>query len=662
MINHPTRKVCSPVIIFVVAFLSVFASPFVCAQTPTTTVIALEGGPVPGGDGVFDLLRDRALNNMGEVAFFTSLSGTAGGSATDTGVFRGNGTNLILIAREGQAVPGGNGTFRTFSPGNPHVVNINASGQVLFTSELAGTTGGFVDDAGFFRGNGTTIVQIAREGQAVPEGNGTLANLPIRPYRPTLNDLGQTAFLCELAGTSGGSMDNGAIYRGDGGPLVLIARKGRPVLGGTFLALSLPFMNGNGAVAFSASISGGSTAQGAFRGDGTGLTPIAVAGQAAPNGNGVLTSALSVPDINDSGELLVNATLTGTSGGSSDGRAIYRGDGGPLVQIARVGQLAPSGNGAFTSPFGRRLNQAGQVVFSSGLSGTSGGTADNSGLFRGDGNSIVEIARKGQTVPGGDGVFSVTTLNPLPNLNNAGQVAFAEAISGGSSGTPNDAGIFFYDDAVGLRTVVRRGDPFLGSTIASFNFDNDNSVSVPADLRQALNARGEVTYSFSLADGRNGIAVWSLASPAPAQLLNISTRLRVETGDNVLIGGFIVTGTEPKKVIVRAIGPSLPVADKLADPTLELRDGSGGLLASNDNWRLGGQEAEIIATTVPPANDLESALVATLPGKCEQGYTVVVRGLGQNTGVGLVEVYELAQSGQLAARQHLDPRLRPDQR
>ncbi len=117
----------------------------------------------------------------------------------------------------------------------------------------------------------------------------------------------------------------------------------------------------------------------------------------------------------------------------------------------------------------------------------------------------------------------------------------------------------------------------------------------------------------------------------------------METGDNVLIGGFIVTGTQPKKVIVRAIGPSLPVAGKLANPTLELRNGSGGLIRSNDNWRTGGQQAEIIASTVPPTNDLESAVVATLPAN-NSAYTAIVRGANGGTGVGLVEVYDLDSS------------------
>ena len=128
---------------------------------------------------------------------------------------------------------------------------------------------------------------------------------------------------------------------------------------------------------------------------------------------------------------------------------------------------------------------------------------------------------------------------------------------------------------------------------------------------------------------------------APSILGNISTRLRVETGDNVLIGGFIITGTQPKKVIVRAIGPSLSsfFPGALANPILELRNSSGGLIFSNDNWR-SDQEAEIIATGIPPSNDLESAIVATLPAN-SSAYTAIVRGVNDGTGVGLVEAYDL---------------------
>lgn len=133
-----------------------------------------------------------------------------------------------------------------------------------------------------------------------------------------------------------------------------------------------------------------------------------------------------------------------------------------------------------------------------------------------------------------------------------------------------------------------------------------------------------------------------LPGPPTPNLGNISTRLRVETAENVLIGGFIVTGTQPKRVIVRAIGPSLPNADTLANPILELRDGLGGLITVNDNWR-SFQEAEIIATTIPPNHDSESAIVATLPAN-NAAYTAIVRGVNNGTGIGVVEAYDLNRS------------------
>jgi hypothetical protein len=127
---------------------------------------------------------------------------------------------------------------------------------------------------------------------------------------------------------------------------------------------------------------------------------------------------------------------------------------------------------------------------------------------------------------------------------------------------------------------------------------------------------------------------------APALPLNISTRMQVGTEENVLIGGFIPHWQRSEKVIVRAIGPSLAGAGLtglLQDPTLELHDSTGALLASNDNWQ-DSQAAEIIGSTIPPADDREAAIVQTLP---IGAYTVIRSGGNQESRIGLVEVYDL---------------------
>jgi hypothetical protein len=113
----------------------------------------------------------------------------------------------------------------------------------------------------------------------------------------------------------------------------------------------------------------------------------------------------------------------------------------------------------------------------------------------------------------------------------------------------------------------------------------------------------------------------------------------VETGDKLMIGGFIITGNIPKKVVIRGLGPSLAsfgITDFLADPVLELRGSSGALLQQNDNWK-DSQRAEIEATGLQPSDDRESAMVTTLvPGS----YTALLTGKGGTTGVGTVEVYD----------------------
>ncbi|MGI9086739.1 MAG: matrixin family metalloprotease [Chthoniobacterales bacterium] len=153
---------------------------------------------------------------------------------------------------------------------------------------------------------------------------------------------------------------------------------------------------------------------------------------------------------------------------------------------------------------------------------------------------------------------------------------------------------------------------------------------------------GNYTAVVRGANNTQGIALvegYELDTPT-TRLVNLSTRGRIGLNDEVLIGGLIVQGSAPKKVIVRALGPSLAgfVNGALADPVLEMYNNSGTLIASNDNWSTSSQSAEIIATTVPPPNNLESAIVTTLP---PGSYTAIVRGVNATSGVGLVEVYDL---------------------
>ncbi|MEM7807808.1 MAG: choice-of-anchor tandem repeat NxxGxxAF-containing protein, partial [Planctomycetota bacterium] len=284
-------------------------------------------------------------------------------------------------------------------------------------------------------------------------------------------------------------------------------------------------INDAGQAAFDASLSGTSDGfgdnRGIYRGDGTAgsLVNIARAGQAAPEGNGSF-SALVNKALNDAGQVAFFGLLTGTSGGGSDNTGIYRGDGtaGSLVNIARAGQAAPEGNGSFSS-ISRGdvfLNNAGQAAFLGFLTGTSGGSSDNSGIYRGDGTagSLVNIARAGQVAPTSDGTVEgvLSFLFFPPVMNTLGQVALLADVDlqdGGS--TFDERGLFLYDDLLGLTSVARTGDAFDGSTITELFFFSGNAFS-GEDQRSGLNDFGQVAYGYSLADGRRGIAITTLDS------------------------------------------------------------------------------------------------------------------------------------------------------
>jgi DNA-binding beta-propeller fold protein YncE len=201
-------------------------------------------------------------------------------------------------------------------------------------------------------------------------------------------------------------------------------------------------------------------------------------------------------------------------------------------------------------------------------------------------------------------------------------------------------------------------DPFLelhesdGSVVSNDNWKQaPNVAEIPSgfapsnDLESIIYTTlspGNYTAILKGAHGEAGVGLveaYDFDTTSTAKLANIATRGFVNTGDNVMIGGFIIGGTEPANVLVRAIGPSLTqfgVQGALQATTLELHDSNGSVI-SNEGWR-STQEAEITATTIPPTNDNEAAILATLvPGN----YTAIVRGKNDTTGIAVIEAYNL---------------------
>ena len=215
-----------------------------------------------------------------------------------------------------------------------------------------------------------------------------------------------------------------------------------------------------------------------------------------------------------------------------------------------------------------------------------------------------------------------------------------------SSGQPvagrlSDPTLTLFD---GAGTALLSNDDWMNGTQKQEIIDSGLAPGDPKEAAMiALLEPGNYTAILSGKNGATGVGLlelYDLAQSAPANAVNISTRGLVQTGDNVMIGGFIVGGSKTSRILVRAIGPELTAAGvpgALQDPTLELHDGSGTTIATNDNWR-STQQADIAATMLAPTDDRESAILSTLaPGN----YTAILRGSGGLTGVALFEAYQL---------------------
>ena len=243
-------------------------------------------------------------------------------------------------------------------------------------------------------------------------------------------------------------------------------------------------------------------------------------------------------------------------------------------------------------------------------------------------------------VDGGDFVSGgYNLIGNLANDADTGPSGFQHGVNndqvGGADRAPIDARLGALSDNGGptLTMALLSDSPAIDQGLSSFAVDQ-RGAERRVDVAGIPNAAG--------GDGSDvGAYELSAAAPAPARLLNISTRAQVQQGDSVLIGGFIITGGDQKNVLLRAIGPSLDnsqVQGALRNPTLELFQGNT-LIANNDDWKQ-NQRTEIEATGIPPTNDAESAIVRRLAAG---NYTAVVRGANNESGVALVEAYDLEQ-------------------
>jgi hypothetical protein len=381
-----------------------------------------------------------------------------------------------------------------------------------------------------------------------------------------------------------------------------------------------------------------------------GSTKVKISGLTIANGNQPSQGG-GITNFTDSTLTLSDCTLSANTAAEGGGIYNFSGATATITNCTFTSNSASNdasgGGGAYNNTNGVMTMTNCTVAGNQAVTGFGGGIVDLGTLTLNNCTVSANSARIGGGIASGGSAPAFHVGNSIVAGNSTGSGADPDCDSGfisdgynligesdGSTGFTNGVN----HDQVG--TAAAPVNPKLGS-LQSNGGPTDTFALLTGST--AINAGNDATAPARDQRGyvRNGVSdigAFEFGGTIPVTLANISTRAFVQTGDNVLIGGFIITGTQQKKVLLRAIGPSLNLSGELPDPVLELHNSSGAMITSNDNWMDAPNRQEIIDSTVPPTNDLESAILMSLdPG----AYTAIVRGVNDGTGIGLVEVYDL---------------------
>lgn len=447
------------------------------AQAATVTIAKsnVPATPVEGGDAVSDFSGGVSqipaplpvLNDLGEVVFLASLTGN---SASNIAILRGTGGPLVPLARKGGLTPDGTDTYNLLRQ-----PAINNNGHVVFLGfELPSNL------AVLYRLSSTNAQELARSGQLIPEVGEIGSFTSAMSFAPKPNSSGHVAFGTTIASSfemilraDDDNLHTIAAYN------VPNALGGVWQILGSTTSLNDSNEFAFGGLANYPNLSLRSAY---FAGRvGEPLTNYyAFQGTTEPGGDGQYTSGLyGLSAINQRGEYPIGKDLTGTSLGTTNSIVLYRGSvTNPLVQIARRGDPAPDGVGRinFTGIFTPKINEASQIAFTSGLAGPGVGDTNDSGIYVGSGGPLTQIVRENQLAPTTTNTLA-GRFDSFPTdfaFNDAGMVAWATTtqLRGPNPGTGIGHGVFT-GDGIDLINLARHGNAFDGATLTGFSVGRD---------------------------------------------------------------------------------------------------------------------------------------------------------------------------------------------
>lgn len=593
---------------FAVGALLTFGSLADASPTVTVVPLARQGMPAPDGNGMFAgyfNYSDPVLNNAGEAAFTGRFTSTALGSADDDYLVRAGITGPpVLLARQSQALPDVTGTF-----GNlitiPRAYAMNDSGRVAFVTPRLGTPGGSSDNSAIYSVRDPGLFWVhARRGDIPPYTSTTFNGL----FPPTINDQppGAVAFFTSH-GTSPAPV---TVYTSRLGVLSPVCWLSRPApdeedmdgINGSLSVFSFagtgdpPALRPNASeIVFYSHMTGTTNLSidddGIFRASPDAFQDVARGDQSCPGG-GEYQEFSNSPVYNADG---IAAVLSRRKPVPSAGAVITLDWPGGGDLAAYTGQGAADGNGVMSFLYAPSLNNNEAVAYRVEFSGTAGGSLDDEAIYKGDSALLVvpdledQIAREGQTVPEGGGVFA--GFSSVTAINDAGQVAFVATLRSTPLGGSDDRGLYLSDPSQGLVKMLRENDVIDGRHVADF------SALVSPDFGgwRSLNQNGEMVGRIQFVEpGGDGVYLFRLVSTVSAPPMPPpGGRLSLRIGPNPIGGGALaVNWNAPDAATGRARVTVLDPAGRV------IRVVHDGPAAGTARWNLDAADGSRVAAGI----------------------------------------------------------------
>lgn len=462
------------------------------------TLIARNGDAAPGGDAFFTGLSRPILNDAGQLLFRASLDGPTVTSQNNSGVVFSSGSALEMVAREGDDVPGMGPNIRIAEPNIDSLV-LNASGRSAFWASFIGNVNPI--NHAIFDDSGAGLGLVLHSGQTAPVGEpGVELRNAFTAF--AINDSGQLVFKSELQGTGVGLSNDSVLLFSEGDSLNLAVREGAPV----------------------------------------------------SNAPGLNLGNVGTPTINNAGDVAFWAGLTGSAADPASSSAIFALSSDGLNLIAREGDQAPGlpAGVVLTRKIGDPvLSDAGSLAFYTELAGPGLSLQNDSGLFTYSDGELNLLAREGDQAPGLPAGVKYRSFGPF-TLNGPGRVLFGGLLTGAGVSSTNDSAVFATDPTGEVHLLLREGELFevdphrLTSdlrTISSIHFAPGSGGS--DGLARGFSDSGQLAFGLVFADGSEGLFVATLGVPEPASaalaLLGIALRQRTSrrlpATSSIRIGG-----------------------------------------------------------------------------------------------------------------------------